>query len=358
MSDSRQSNESDFYSTSKSNVPDMKKRFDVIRRPARAVIATYKRRTSIKDWFSFRSSREYHYLHKQDGVAALQEDPEVLSMNSYSSNVRLLPPCEEPERADLPYLVLGTFAAASMPIGQKVARSKLFIATSFDKEVSDGVIESTGHELDCADDFEQSSTNVLASRAPEPFSVDHNIAHPTIRTQTVKHISSLDANVSFIDSKESSSISAYSRSDFESSTTTSPSKTISDSSYTSPATANTSQSTVRHGIELSFAAVKEDVDESVVVSSNVLEDCVNEEYALCESKRVGQPLGKKPSLLCNGFVADEFNIVSQSGSETGNFFPSDEEDDDEVAGRKTTGQEHAPNLITPIEPSTFFPEYL
>ena len=353
MSDSRQSNESE------TNVPKRKKRFEVIRRPAKAIIAKYKSRTSIKDWFTFRSSRQYHYLHKQDGVVALQEDPEVLSMNSYSSNVRLLPPCEESERADLPYLVLGTFAAASMPIGQKVALPKLLITTSFANEANDGVIRSNEQELHFADEFEQPSTNFLASRDPEPFSVDHISAHPTIRTQTVKDISSLDANGSFIDSKDSSSISAYSRSDFESSTTTSPSKTVSNSSYTSPATADTSQSSVRHGIDLSFAALTADVDESVVVLSNVLEDCVSDESssnALYESKRVGQPRGKRPSLLCIGSVANEFNVVSESGSETGNFtFPSDEEDDDVVASRNTTGQEHAPNLITPIEPSTFFP---
>lgn len=372
-SDSKHSNESDVYSSSKSNVPEMKKRFDVIRRPAKAVFAKYKRRTGAKDWFSFRSSRQYHYLNKQDGVAALQDDQEVLSLNSYSSNAHLLPPSEESEKHDMPTFVLGTFAAASMPIGQKVPLP--FVATSSATEVNDGVIELTGKKLDCADDFDQPFTDACANIATEPFSVAYHGENPTIRTRTVQNISSLDANVSFADSNDSSSISAYSRSDFELSSS-SPSKTISDSSYCSPATADTSQSIVRQGMGSSFSSLKKDVDEGFVVSSNVImEDCVNDEssfvgdtsVAFNESKLVVQLpgtsqediLGKKPSLLCdsNGCTAFELNVVSNSGSETGNFlFPFDEENDDAVDRCTITGKEHAPNLITPIEPSTFFAE--
>lgn len=379
MSDSRQSSDSDAYS-SKSNVPEMKKRFDLIRRPAKA-IAKYKRRTSVKDWFSFRSnSRQYHHLHKQDGVvSALQEDLEVLSMHSYSSNVRLLPPCEEMERADLPNLVLGTFAAASMPIGQRVTLPQFFIATSSSDGVIGGVVaKSAGNTPDCAG----ASTNVLVNRAPEPVVVAHASDQPTIRTHTIKDISSLDVVVSMIDSNDSSSIDAYSRSDFESSTTTSPTKTVSDSSYSSPFTANTSQP-ILHG---SFASVKEDANDSVLVSSNtVMEDCVNDASSFggddvnatfYESKPVARKLpgteimlgNKPPSLVCDndGSATRVFNLVSNSRSESGNFlFPSDEEDDDVVVDRKgvgvkvvtsTAGQEQPPNLITPIEPSTFFAE--
>jgi hypothetical protein len=381
MSDSKQSSDSDAYS-SKSNVPEMKKRFDLIRRPAKA-IAKYKRRTSVKDWFSFRnSSRQYHHLHKQDGVvSALQEDPEVLSMHSYSSNVRLLPPCEEMERADLPNLVLGTFAAASMPIGQRVTLPQLFIATSSSDGVIDVVAKSAGKTPDCIGAL----TDGLANSASEPVSVAYPSVQPTIRTQTIKDISSLDVVVSMIDSNESSSIDAYSRSDFESSTTTtSPTKTVSDSSFSSPFTANTSQ----HILNGSFAAVKEGANDGAVVSSNtVMEDSVNDASSLggddanvtyYESKPVVRELpgtarvitlGTKPPLLVcdnDGSSARVFNVVSNSRSESGNFlFPSDEEDDDAVVDQKgvamqvvtsTAGKDQPPNLITPIESSTFFAE--
>jgi len=354
VSDSRQSNESDAPSSSKSNVPEMKQRFNLIRRPAKAVISKYK--GSVKDWFSFRNSRQYHYLHKQDGVSALQEDPEVLSMISYSSNTHLLPPREE-ERDELPNLVLGTFAAASIPIGQKVVLPTLFIgASSAAAGVNAGVSESAEVALD------SSATSIPAVEQPDN--------HPTIRTRVIRsHISSLDANV-LHESTDSSSISAYSRSDFESST---PSK---DSSYSSPATTNTGQST-------SFAAVKEDADDSIriVTSSNLicLDDVGDADTTFTESRQASLlsgtsravVVGKKPSLICDSdeSAANEFNIVTRSGSDSGsNFlFLSDEEDNNAVADRKrivvdngisTAGQELGPNLITPIEPSTFFPEEL
>jgi hypothetical protein len=80
-------------------------------------------------------------------------------------------------------------------------------------------------------------------------------------------------------------------------------------------------------------------------------------------------LGTKPPLLVcdnDGSSARVFNVVSNSRSESGNFlFPSDEEDDDAVVDQKgvamqvvtsTAGKDQPPNLITPIESSTFFAE--
>lgn len=336
----------------------MNRRFNLVRRPGKAVIAKYK--GSVKDWFSFWNSRQYHYLHKQDGVSALQEDPEVLSMISYSSNTHLLPPREE-ERDELPNLVLGTFAAASIPIGQKVILSKLFIGTSSAAAgVDAGVSESAGKALNCTDVVDQSSTTATATRISP---VEHHGDQPTIRTRVIRsHISSLDANV-LHESTDSSSISAYSRSDFESST---PSK---DSSYSSPATQSTS-----------FAAVKEDADDSILTSTNLIcvDDIGDADTTFAESKQASLlpgisrvvVVGKNPSLICDsdGSAAHEFNVVTRSGSESGNFlFPSDEEDDNAVADRKrivvddvtsTAGQNLGPNLVTPIEPSTFFAEEL
>ena len=94
------------------NVPEVKKCLDLLR-PAKAVFAKYKKRTNTKDWFSFKK-RQYRYLHREH---CIEEDSEVLSMNSYSSHVNLLP-VRAASRADLPNLVLGTFAAGTMPIGK------------------------------------------------------------------------------------------------------------------------------------------------------------------------------------------------------------------------------------------------
>ena len=85
-------------------------------RPAKALFAKFRKKTTAKDRFSF-NHRQYHHLNK--GNIALQEDPSVVSMKSYSCHVHLLPPHMTAARADLPNVMLGTFAAATMPVKQQ-----------------------------------------------------------------------------------------------------------------------------------------------------------------------------------------------------------------------------------------------
>jgi hypothetical protein len=182
LSDDKQSNET-ATSSEESNPLDARKRLEIFR-PAKAVLAKCAKRTNAKDWFSFKK-RQYHYLRREH---CIEDDSEVLSMNSYSSHVNLLP--DKVARANLPSLVLGTFAAATMPIGkQKVFSSQLIVAPS---ENDDGLGEIV---VSLANDDVQITPSELV---------------------VIHHISSLDVDVRPKES-DSESFSAYSRSDFESS---------------------------------------------------------------------------------------------------------------------------------------------
>ena len=103
--------------------------------PAKALFAKFRKKTTAKDRFSF-NHRQYHHLNK--GNIALQEDPSVVSMKSYSSHVHLLPPHMAAARADLPNIVLGTFAAATMPVKQQ--KSHMIMSP---KQPTSSIVESS-----------------------------------------------------------------------------------------------------------------------------------------------------------------------------------------------------------------------
>jgi hypothetical protein len=209
LSDSR--NEST-TSSEVTNVPEVKKRLDLLR-PAKAVFAKYKKRTNAKDWFSFKK-RQYHYLRREH---CIEEDSEVHSMNSYSSHVNLLP-VQNASRADLPNLVLGTFAAATMPIGKHKLMVLPEMITTLASENNVGLDESVALLADDDAGNEVTQFELLA---------------PT--TRVTLHILSLDVDVCFKET-DSKSFNVYLRSDFSSSAPTSSAPLLSVPSSLLPST--------------------------------------------------------------------------------------------------------------------------
>ena len=302
LSDSR--NEST-TSSEETNVLEVKKRLDLLR-PAKAVFAKYKKRTNAKDWFSFKK-RQYHYLRREH---CIEEDSEVHSMNSYSSHVNLLP-VQNASRADLPNLVLGTFAAATMPIGKQklMVLPKLITAGN-----NVGIDESVAPLANIDAGNEGTQSDFLAP------------AETTTRARVTLHISSLDVDIRFKET-DSESFNAYSRSDFSSSSPTSsaPSSSVPSSSLPSTiggdgsASCNSSSSSSdtsqknRQACTLA-AAASPNIAVEDSVDATVDDDLKDASHLRSQSESTQEP------------SYNETNIVSRSGSDSDDaMFSSDEE---------------------------------
>ena len=322
LSDSR--NEST-TSSEETNVPEVKKRIDLLR-PAKAVFAKYKKRTNAKDWFSFKK-RQYHYLRREH---CIEEDSEVHSMNSYSSHVNLLP-VQAASRADLPNLVLGTFAAATMPIGKQKLMVLPKLITTLASENNVGIDESVAPLANNDAGNEGTQSEILAH------------AETTTSTRVTLHISSLDVDVRFKET-DSDSFNAYSRSDFSSSSPTSsaPSSSVPSSSLPSTirgdgcASCNSSSSSTDTGQSnrqactfavaaspiVSFAGLQSESTSS----SNVVEDSVEStvDDALKDASHLSSQIESTQESSYS--LKNETNIVSRSGSDSDDaMFSSDEE---------------------------------
>lgn len=245
---------------------------------------------------------------------SLQEDSDVLSMNSYSSEMNLLP-TQATTRADLPNLVLGTFAAAAVPIRkQMLALPKL--NTTEASENSDEIDESVA----------PLSSNYALNRGTqfEPFE--------SISPRSSIHISSLDVEVNFIET-DSESFEAYSKSDFESSTPPSsapsastPSKTGDEQSgsisSSSSSSNDASQSKCNVLTTGTFAAAISPLVPIVELTSpSVIKGCVvstvddtsKSDEGLFQISLSQEPSFSRP----NSHIAlNETHIVSRSGSDS------------------------------------------
>ncbi|KAL3822455.1 hypothetical protein ACHAXA_006883 [Cyclostephanos tholiformis] len=304
LSDDRQSNET-ATSTTGSNSPDARKRLEFFR-PAKAVFAKYTKRTNAKDWFSFKK-RQYRYLRREH---CIEDDSEVLSMNSYSSHINLLS-LTAASRADLPNLVLGTFAAAAMPIGKQHLVSSQPIVAPFENN------DEPGESLaSLAND----DTKNISSRS-EPVML---------------HISSLDVGISH-KGTDSESFSAYSRSDFESSAPSSsgpsssgPSSSVPSSSMPSKIGEGWSDSSCNHSsltshsspciFEIATSPLVSFVDSQneTTAFTEVVEDFV-EPTADDTLKTASHQLSlSEPSFTSSisQDIQNETNIVSRSGSDS------------------------------------------
>ncbi len=357
LSDSR--NESS-TSSDEIRAPVVKKRLDLLR-PAKAVFAKYKKRSNAKDWFSFKK-RQYHYLRREH---CIEEDSEVLSMNSYSSHVNLLP-VPAASRADLPNLVLGTFAAATMPIGkQKLMVLPKLIAT-LASEHNVGLDESIAPLAndDAANKGTQSELVVsapLANGDAANKGTQSELVAPaetTTSTRVTLHISSLDVDICFKET-DSESFHAYSRSDFSSSAPTSsvpsssapssslPSTIGDDGSASCNSTSSSTDTSQSNRQACTFAAAASPIvsfagpQNQIASSSNVVEDSdASDLRSQIESTQEPSLSSiRNESDLSQGFfpssisqepsfssLKNETNVVSRSGSDSDDaMFLSDEE---------------------------------
>ena len=273
LSDSRPSESES--SAGESIVPVSSKRLDVFL-PAKAAFTRYKKNSSVKDWFSFKKrNRQYHHLHRD---VSMQEDTDVHSMNSYSSQMNLLP-IEAITRADLPNLVLGTFAAATMP-----TRNQQFASLKLDTtQASENSDELEGWVV----------TPLTRGTQFEPFAAVLPSSTVTAADPQISlHISSLDVDNN-LNETDSSSFEAYSKSDFDSSMSTPSvppsssalSRNADDRSGSIGSSSSSSNDTSRSSRHLlttgSFAAaisplvtIVEPPNESTILSVTV-EDCVD-----------------------------------------------------------------------------------
>lgn len=354
LSDSRPSESES--STGESIVPVSSKRLDVFR-PAKVVFTRYKKNSSVKDWFSFKKrNRQYHHLHRD---LSMQEDTDVLSMNTYSSQMNLLP-IEAVTRTNLPNLVLGTFAAATMPTGnQQFASLKLdttqasensdelegWVVTPLTRGTqfepfaavlpSSAVTTTSLHisSLDVDSNFQASGNSdkleewvvspLTRGTQFEPFAaVVHTSTVTTNDPQASLHIiSSLDV-VSNLNETDSSSFEAYSKSDFESSMSTLsippssvPSKIGDDRSGSISSSSSSSNDTSRHLLTTgSFAAaisplvtILEPPNETVIMSVTV-EDCVDS----AADNTSHRDLDKTHIVSCSGSDSDSDNTNEQT----------------------------------------------
>lgn len=349
LSDSRPSESES--STGESIVPVLSKRLDVFR-PAKAAFIRYKKNSSVKDWFSFKKrNRQYHHLHRD---VSMQEDTDVLSMNSYSSQMNLLP-IDAITRADLPNLVLGTFAAATMashkldttqasknsdelegwvvtplnrgtqfePFAAVVPTST--VTTSI--HISSLDVESNFQASENSDELEEWVVTTSTRGAQfEPFAaVVPSSTVTAVDPRTSLHISSLDV-IRNTNETDSSSFEAYSKSDFESSMSAPSvpassvqskigddrSGSISSSSSSSNDTSQSSRQLLTTG---SFAAaisplvtIVEPPNESMIVSVT-LEDCVD---STANANNNQFDLNKTHIVSCSGSDSDSENTHEQT----------------------------------------------
>ena len=363
LSDSRPSESES--SAGESIVPVSSKRLDVFR-PAKAAFTRYKKNSSVKDWFSFKKrNRQYHHLHRD---VSMQEDTDVHSMNSYSSQMNLLP-IEAITRADLPNIVLGTFAAATMPTrNQQFASLKL--DTTQASENSDELEGWVVTPLTRGTQFEpfaavlpsstvtaadpQISLHISSLDVDSNFQASENsdelqewVVSPSIRCtqfepfasvlpsstvtaadpQISLHISSLDVDNN-LNETDSSSFEAYSKSDFDSSMSTPSvppsssalSRNADDRSGSIGSSSSSSNDTSRSSRHLlttgSFAAaisplvtIVEPPNESTILSVTV-EDCVDSTAADDDNNQLD--LNKSHIVSCSGSDSDSENTHEQT----------------------------------------------
>ncbi|KAL9184095.1 LOW QUALITY PROTEIN: hypothetical protein ACHAXT_002181 [Thalassiosira profunda] len=260
LSDSKHSDSSSSCAES-IHVPAPQRKLALIR-PAKSLLA--KKKTRAKHWFSstFRNS---HYQHLNKGIA-LQEDPSVISMKSnYSGHQLLLPHAMAPTMPNVPpNLVLGTFAAATLPLNApravplKTSKEPASITEqplpeSLSPETIVEKEENTSTDIvgTDGDDEAAEAANVteesVAQRDLEPEAHFESVASPRVCV----HISALDANV-FTGNNDSGSFSPYSRSDFDSSDPTKSGEFCVPNCELSEA--DTSQSNSYRDVDCSFAA--------------------------------------------------------------------------------------------------------
>jgi len=276
LSDSKQSDESLSSVESNGGAGQMIKLRSF--RPAKSLFAKFRKKTKAKDWFSF-NRRQYQHLK---GNFALQEDPSVVSMSgSYSSHVHLLPLHMNGTRADSPHIMLGTFAAAAMPLDLHSPKQPSVSNTSNNSSAgnidchvhpANGAMESEDVQSQAAMEGSGSCCAVFSNDLDSSTQAQTNEPFPESATspQTTIHISTLDTI-------QSDSFCAYSQNDFESS---SQSK-AGDWSDTS-CDASSSESNLSNSCDLldcSFAAATTPLDglqDSNPPSSNMTEGTVDD----------------------------------------------------------------------------------
>ena len=359
LSDSRPSESES--SAGETIIPVSSKRRDVFR-PAKAAFTRYKKKSSVKDWFSFKKrNRQYHHLHRD---VSMQEDTDVLSMNSYSSQMNLLP-VEAITRAELPNLVLGTFAAATMPTGnQQFASLKLDTTqasensdelegwvvtpltrgTQFEQfaaalpsstvtttsiHISSLDVESNFQASENSDELEEwvvSPSSIRGTQFEQFAAVVPSSKVTAVDPQISIHISSLDVD-SNLNETDSSSFEAYSKSDFDSSasspsippSSSAPSKNADDRSGSISSSSSSSYDTSRSSRHLlttgSFAAaisplvtIVEPPNETTILS---VTDCVDSTAATDDNNNQ-LDLNKTHLVSCSGSDSDSENTHEQT----------------------------------------------
>lgn len=257
----------------------------------KALVAKCRNKTRVKDWFSFKH-RQYQHLN-----FALQEDPSVVSMKSYSSHANLLPTQMAAPRAEFtPSIVLGTFAAATVSVDNvspnKPKQSQQLDETKQMEQIDESISESllpkdVVVEVDEPGEYRHSPSTagedetvkiepITAGQSTEvgtnsegSVHISSTFAGPdetleskdasvelagTVQTETspkgTRHISSLDTTCV---EKNDESFHAYSRSDFDDSSAQSRVGDWSDTSCDSSSTYS-SRSDGDKVVDCSFAA--------------------------------------------------------------------------------------------------------
>ena len=391
LSDSRAGSES-ASSSADFNAPESNKVLGLAR-PFKSLFAKYRKKAKSKNWRSTKH-KQYHHLNRAHVVAlsdvAISEDGEVASMErSWSSNTNLLPPLAVSRTDFLPNLVLGTWAAASMPIGHQSTKPSALVADdppSPPSETNDDETESVPKPVaEFANDkpsFDEKETN---NAEIESAPVEHSSQSPT--NNVMIHISSLDMNTC-IDKKDSESFSAYSKSDFGSSSV--PSKTTGEwtgSSYESCASSScgssdSSQSSNRN-VNCSFAAATapldghrddedkkpsdEDAADDCVIAEDVSFLSTNSEnfynvntsfddeskgekglHLIGISQHLSESESTSLSSHSEGIAQNDTNIVSNSSGAYSDEaeFPSDEDNSTELDGFEMNSDDPSPRANT------------
>ena len=191
---------------------------------AKALFSKCQRKVTSRGFRSFKH-RQYHHMNRDlHVVAALQEDSEVDSMISYSSNTNLLPPRIVAGAATTsPNLIAGSFAAATMP--GKLPRYMLESPSppSQTESVAEEVEEDTP-SIDDKIEMEvqpETVTPVQSIQSPRKVTIVQNISSLDIRSSDNSQNKTQDSESTFV---------AYSRSDFDSTTVSSKHSRSCDSS--------------------------------------------------------------------------------------------------------------------------------
>ena len=196
---------------------------------AKALFSKCRKKVKARGGFRSLKHRQYHHMNRDlHVVAALQEDGEVGSMISYSSNTNLLPPQNVARTATIsPNLIDGSFAAATMPIAASNKQPRYTLETPSPPSQTESVAEDVEEDTPSIDDKiemkvqPETVTPVQSIQSPRKVAVVQNISSLDICSSEDSENKTQDSESTFV---------AYSRSDFDSTTVSSKHSRECDSS--------------------------------------------------------------------------------------------------------------------------------